>query len=88
MHGSRATVRLRPLTPFRDENGVLVDHPLESPHKADAFALQMHILAAALTYQAAPTNSAEQAVYLMEMLDAIACPAPPAGKCRSLGPKK
>ncbi|CAN5594718.1 Gfo/Idh/MocA family oxidoreductase [soil metagenome] len=71
IYGSKATVRLQPLTLFQDENGVLVDHPLEPPDKADSFELQMQNFVDAVIGRAAPANSAEQAVYLMEMLDAI-----------------
>ena len=67
----QATIRLRPLTLFEDQAGKLVDTPLEPRDKADSFELQMDNFLAAIEGKAAPLNSAEQAVYLMEMLDAI-----------------
>jgi predicted dehydrogenase len=71
IYGSRATVRLRPFTLFRDVEGKLVDEPLTAPGNAESFELQMENFVAAINGDAAPVNSAQQAVYLMEMLDAI-----------------
>jgi predicted dehydrogenase len=56
---------------FRDQNGKLVDQPLRLPDNADSFELQMQNFVDAVAGRAAPANSAQQAVYLMEMLDAI-----------------
>lgn len=41
------------------------------PDDAGSFELQMENFIAAIVGRAAPINNAEQAVYLMEMLDAI-----------------
>ncbi len=71
IYGSKATVRLKPLTLFRDENGKLIDEALTPPDDADSFELQMENFVEAIAGRAAPTNTAEEAVYLMEMLDAI-----------------
>jgi predicted dehydrogenase len=71
VYGTKATVRLRPLTLFRDENGKLVDEPLEADEKADSFTLQLRNFLDAISGTAEPINNARQAVYLMEMLDAI-----------------
>ena len=71
IYGSKATVRLKPLTLFQDVDGKLVDQPLEARDQADSFELQMQNFSDAIRGTAAPINSAEQAVYLMEMLDAI-----------------
>lgn len=71
IYGSRATIRMRPLTLFRDENGQLIDEPLTPADERDSFELQMENFIQSITGQAAAVNSAEQAVYLMEMLDAI-----------------
>ena len=71
VYGTEATVRLRPLTLFQDVDGKLVDRALEPPDAADSFELQMQNFVDAIAGRAAPVNSAEQAVYLMEMLDAI-----------------
>jgi predicted dehydrogenase len=69
--GTKATVRLRPLTLFEDQNGQLVDVPLQPAHEQDSFELQLRNFLAAVSGAAAPVNGAQQAVYLMEMLDAI-----------------
>jgi predicted dehydrogenase len=71
IYGSKATVRLRPLTLFEDVEGKLVDQALEPTDNADSFELQMQNFVDAITGVATPVNSAEQAVDLMEMLDAI-----------------
>jgi predicted dehydrogenase len=71
IYGTKATVRLRPLMLFQDQNGKLVDQPLRPPDNADSFELQMQNFVDAVAGRAAPANSAQQAVYLMEMLDAI-----------------
>ncbi|MBA3962790.1 MAG: Gfo/Idh/MocA family oxidoreductase [Chthoniobacterales bacterium] len=71
IYGNKATIRLRPLTLFEDVKGKLVDRALEPADDADSFVLQMQNFLEAIAGRAAPMNSAEQAVYLMEMLDAI-----------------
>lgn len=71
VYGTSATVRLRPLTIFRDGNGKLIDEPLEPEDNGDSFELQMKNFFDAINGQAEPVNNAQQAVYLMEMLDAI-----------------
>ena len=71
IYGTKATVRLRPLTLFRDEAGELVDVPLQPKDGANSFVLQMDNFLAAIEGKAEPLNNAQQAVYLMEMLDAI-----------------
>lgn len=71
IYGSKATVRLKPFTLFQDVDGKLIDRALEPRDHADPFELQMENFIAAIAGEAAPINSAEQAVYLMEMLDAI-----------------
>ena len=71
IYGTKATVRLRPLTLFRDEAGKLVDVPLQPKDDANSFVLQMDNFLAAIEGRAEPLNNAQQAVYLMEMLDAI-----------------
>ena len=48
-----------------------VDQPLEPRDNADSFELQMQNFVDAVGGRVTPTNSAGQAVYLMEMLDAI-----------------
>ncbi len=71
IYGTKATVRLKPLTLFQDVEGKLVDQALKPPDSADSFELQMQHFVGAIHGRAAPVNSAQQAVYLMEMLDAI-----------------
>lgn len=71
VYGDKATVRLKPLTLFSDVEGKLVDKALEPQDNADSFELQMQNFVDAIRGVAAPINSAQQAVYLMEMLDAI-----------------
>jgi predicted dehydrogenase len=71
LFGTRATVRLKPLTLFEDQNGQLVDVPLTPTDNADSFELQLRNFVDAIAGRAAAVNNAQQAVYLMEMLDAI-----------------
>ena len=71
IYGTKATVRLRPLTLFEDRAGRLVDTPLAPKDDADSFVLQMDNFLAAIEGKAEPLNNARQAVYLMGMLDAI-----------------
>ncbi len=71
VYGKKATVRLKPLTLFQDVNGQLVDRALEPQDNADSFELQMQNFVDAIRGVAAPINNAQQALYLMEMLDAI-----------------
>ncbi len=71
VYGTKATVRLKPLTLFRDKNGSLIDEPLEPPDERDSFEFQMQNFIDAILGRAAPVNNAQQAVYLMEMVDAI-----------------
>lgn len=63
--------RLRALTLFRDEAGKLVDVPLQPKDDANSFVLQMDNFLAAIEGKAEPLKNAQQAVYLMAMLDAI-----------------
>jgi predicted dehydrogenase len=71
IYGTKATIRLRPLTLFQDQAGKLVDTPLRPKDTADSFVLQMENFIAAVLGKAQPVNDAQQAVFLMEMLDAI-----------------
>ena len=71
VYGTKATVRLRPLTLFEDRQGKLIDTPLKPTDDANSFGLQMDNFLAAIEGEAEPLNNAQQAVYLMGMLDAI-----------------
>ncbi len=64
-------MRLKPGTLFRDDKGQPVDQPLDPPDNKESFELQMQNFVDAVTGRASPINDARQAVYLMEMLDAI-----------------
>ena len=75
LYGPRATIRLNPLALFEDQNGqpvkVEISPELLPKGAANPFALQMQNFLDAIAGKAEPINSAQQAVYLMEMLDAI-----------------
>ena len=71
VYGTKATVRLRPLTLFEDRQGKLIDTLLKPTDDANSFELQMDNFLAAIEGEAEPLNNAQQAVYLMGMLDAI-----------------
>jgi predicted dehydrogenase len=70
--GTKATIRLNPLALFEDQNGALVDVPLEAKTgEPGVFELQLRNFLAAIRGQAVAINGADQAVALMEMVDAI-----------------
>jgi predicted dehydrogenase len=72
LYGTKASVRLRPLTLFEDQKGELVTVPLEvKPAEANGFELQLRNFVAAIKGEAKPVNNADQAVALMEMIDGI-----------------
>jgi predicted dehydrogenase len=72
LYGTKASVRLRPLTLFEDQKGELVTVPLEvKPDEANGFELQLRNFVAAINGEAKPVNNADQAVALMEMIDGI-----------------
>jgi predicted dehydrogenase len=71
IYGTKGTVRLKPLTLFEDQGGALTTVPIELPDDADSFELQLRNFLDAITGRATAINNAEQAVQLMEMLDAI-----------------
>ena len=71
LFGAKATLRLKPLTLFEDQNGKLVTVPLESPYTENSFEMQLRNFAEAIRCEAEPINSAEQALELMEMIDGI-----------------
>jgi len=71
IYGSKATLRLYPLALFEDQDGDLVTVPLETDATIKPFTRQMENFLAAVQGKEEPVNSAQQAVYLMEMLDAI-----------------
>ena len=72
LYGTKASVRLKPLTLFEDQNGKLVTVPLEGKRdEASGFELQLRNFIAAVNGEAEPVNNADQAVALMEMIDGI-----------------
>lgn len=73
LYGPKATIRLNPLALFEDQNGQLVKVEVAPPagFPDERFALQMQNFLDAIAGVAEPVNTAQQAVYLMEMLDAI-----------------
>ncbi|MFN2507809.1 MAG: Gfo/Idh/MocA family protein [Chthoniobacterales bacterium] len=71
IYGISGTIQLRPLTLFEDQNGALETVPIALPDEADSFELQLRNFLEAVKNPTAAINSADQAVALMEMLDAI-----------------
>ncbi|MGI9115278.1 MAG: Gfo/Idh/MocA family protein [Chthoniobacterales bacterium] len=71
LFGTKATLRLKPLTLFEDQNGKLVTVPLESFYTENSFEMQLRNFAAAIRGEAEPLNNAAQAFELMEMIDGI-----------------
>jgi predicted dehydrogenase len=72
LYGSKASVRLKPLTLFEDQGGELVTVPLQvKQDEANGFQLQLRNFIASLSGDSTPTNNADQAVALMKMIDAI-----------------
>lgn len=70
--GTKGTLRLKPLTLFEDRGGKLVSVPLQAADdETGGFQLQLRNFVDAVEGRAAAVNSADQAVGLMEMLDAI-----------------
>lgn len=70
IYGEKASLRLDPLTLFEDREGALVDVPLEA-EPGNGFREQMENFVHAIATGTEPVNSARQALYLMEMLDAM-----------------
>ena len=71
VYGTRGTIRLKPLTLFEDQAGALVTVPVELPDEIEGFQLQLRNFLDAINGRAEAINNADQAVTLMEMLDAI-----------------
>jgi predicted dehydrogenase len=66
------SVGLNPLTLFEDRDGKLVIVPLETKtDEPNGFELQLRNFIDSINGDAALVNNADQAVALMEMLDAI-----------------
>jgi predicted dehydrogenase len=72
LYGTKASIRLKPLTLFEDQNGELVTVPLEvKQDEANGFQLQLGNFLESIRGRAMPVNDADQAVALMEMIDGI-----------------
>jgi predicted dehydrogenase len=72
LYGTKASVRLKPLTLFEDRDGELVDVPLEAAEdEPNGFELQLRNFLKSISNEAEPVNNADQAVALMEMIDGI-----------------
>lgn len=71
LYGPKATIRLEPLALFEDQGGKVVKVEVPLSQTLDQFSAQMNNFIDAILGKAAPINSVTQAVYLMEILDAI-----------------
>ncbi len=71
LYGPKATLRLQPAALFEDQAGEVVKVEIEPEGDKDQFSAQMENFFAAVHGEAKPANDAQQALYLMEMLDAI-----------------
>ncbi|MGB8356251.1 MAG: Gfo/Idh/MocA family oxidoreductase [Chthoniobacteraceae bacterium] len=71
IYGSKATLRVNPLAMFEDQKGELVTVPLDIDTTIKPFTRQIENFLDSILTKTEPVNSAQQAVYLMEMLDAI-----------------
>jgi predicted dehydrogenase len=72
LYGTKASIRLHPLTLFEDQEGKLVTVSLKAkPDDGSGFTLQLENFLNAVRGVAKPINDADQAVALMEMIDGI-----------------
>jgi predicted dehydrogenase len=72
IYGTKGSIRLNPLTLFEDRQGEIAKVPLDATQdEPSGFELQMRNFLRAINGQAEPVNNADQAVALMEMIDAI-----------------
>lgn len=71
LFGTKATIRLKLLTLFEDQNGELATIPVDPRYSENPFEMQLRNFIDSLAGETLPTNSAEQAFELMEMLDGI-----------------
>src|SRR5712692_8725310 len=72
IYGTKASVRLSPLTLFEDQGGVLVDVPLQAKDdEPNGFELQLRNFVESIRGEAELVNNADQAVALMEMIEGI-----------------
>ena len=71
LYGPKATIRLEPLALFEDQGGQVVKVDIQPKGEVNQFSAQMENFVSAILGRSAPVNSVTQAVYLMEILDAI-----------------
>jgi predicted dehydrogenase len=72
LYGTKASIRLNPLAMFEDQKGALVKVDLKPEATAQSpFELQLQNFVEAVRGEAKAVNDADQAVALMEMIDAI-----------------
>jgi predicted dehydrogenase len=72
IYGTKASIRLKPLTLFEDQQGQIVSVPLDvADDEPNGFELQIRNFLQAINREAEVVNNADQAVALMEMIDAI-----------------
>ena len=72
LYGTKASIRLKPLTLFEDRQGELVPVPLDvAENEPNGFELQLENFLQAIAGEAPAVNNADQAVALMEMIDGI-----------------
>ena len=71
LYGPNATIRLKPLALFEDQEGRVVKVDIDPGEEIKFFDAQMNNFIDAILGRAEPINSVTQALYLMEMLDAI-----------------
>jgi predicted dehydrogenase len=72
VYGTKGSVQLNPLSLFEDQNGELVSVPLAAKQdEPNGFELQLRNFVESIKGESEPVNNADQAVALMEMIDAI-----------------
>jgi predicted dehydrogenase len=72
IYGTKASVRLKPLTLFEDRDGEIVAVPLDAAEdEPSGFELQLRNFLQAIAGDVEPVNNAEQAVALMEIIDGV-----------------
>ncbi len=70
LYGPKATIRLEPLALFEEQAGKVVAVEVVPAGDVNQFTAQMSNFVDAILGRSVPINSATQALYLMEMLDA------------------
>jgi predicted dehydrogenase len=72
VYGTKGSVQLNPLSMFEDRQEELVSIPLQAKQdEPNGFALQLRNFVESIAGEAEAINNADQAVALMEMIDAI-----------------